>query len=182
MAYLDVLQKGPEKGSRVVVGGSASLEREFQRRSTIPGDFFIEKLRANARDGRKIDDAFTRGTIDQLWKREAPENGRAYSITFTFGCAMSTVTRGDSSVPRPRVSLPLARVYVNWRDKRDAYIMPVARHDSHGQLPSPPLIPFFFSLFLFFRQLSRPARCLYTGHAFPRNGSAYELRARREYE
>lgn len=64
MAYLDVLQKGPEKGSRVVVGGSASLEREFQRRSTIPGDFFIEKLRANARDGRKIDDAFTRGTIN----------------------------------------------------------------------------------------------------------------------
>lgn len=47
--------------------------------------------------------------------------------------------------------------------------------------------PLSLSLFPFFLFFSfSPSRafvlaCLYTGHAFPRNGSAYELRARWEY-
>lgn len=52
-----------------------------------------------------------------------------------------------------------------------------------------PLISFFFPLtlhlvllFIFvFHSRAFVLACLYTGHAFPRNGSAYELRARWEY-
>lgn len=39
----------------------------------------------------------------------------------------------------------------------------------------------FFSFFFFSPSHAFVLACLYTGHAFPRNGSAYELRARWEY-
>lgn len=64
--------------------------------------------------------------------------------------------------------------------------MPVACYDSRGQLSldillfsshSAPSSPFHF----FFHSRAFVLACLYTGHAFPRNGSAYELRARWEY-
>lgn len=42
-----------------------------------------------------------------------------------------------------------------------------------------PLFPFFS--FFFSPSHAFVLACLYTGHAFPRNGSAYELRARWEY-
>lgn len=88
-----------------------------------------------------------------------------------------------------------SRVYVNWGTKKDAYFMPVACYDSRRSSFPPSISSFFLSLlsfpslslfpfFLFFS--FSPSRafvlaCLYTGHAFPRNGSAYELRARWEY-
>lgn len=39
----------------------------------------------------------------------------------------------------------------------------------------------FFFLFVFHSHSALVLACLYTGHASPRNGSAYELRARWEY-
>lgn len=76
--------------------------------------------------------------------------------------------------------------------KKDAYFMPVACYDSRrSSFPSissfflslRPILPslsFFFSFF-FSPSHAFVLACLYTGHAFPRNGSAYELRARWEY-
>lgn len=87
-------------------------------------------------------------------------------------------------------------VYVNWGTKKDAYFMPVACYDSRRSsfpsissfflslrpIPLSVSLSVLFSFFFFSPSHAFVLACLYTGHAFPRNGSAYELRARWEYE